>query len=88
MSHQFLFTDIYWIVNFDRIFLSVSFRAILMSFLNFLVQKTYPGEFLRAEVILSRGYLKTFVFGTLPLIIINLSFFKNAINSDQLGVRG
>ena len=29
-----------------------------MSFLNFLSQKRYPGEFLRPEVILSRTYLR------------------------------
>ena len=29
-----------------------------MSFLNFLSQKRYPGEFLRPEVILSRRYLR------------------------------
>ena len=29
-----------------------------MSFLNFLSQKRYPGEFLRPEVILSRSYLR------------------------------
>ena len=29
----------------------VGFRAILMSFLNFLSQKTYPGEFSRPEAV-------------------------------------
>ena len=36
----------------------VGFRPILMSFLNFLSQQRYPGEFLRPEVILSRSYLR------------------------------
>ena len=36
----------------------VSFRTILISFLSFLSQKTYPGEFLRPKIILSRSYLR------------------------------
>ena len=57
-----------------------------MSFLGFVIQKTYPGEFLRPEVILSRSYLKNIVFAS-PSVIINLSFFKNAKKSEPLGVR-
>ena len=59
-----------------------------MAFLSFLSQKTYPGEFLRPEVILSRSYLRkcSIPLGFLP--IINLSFFLNIIKSEPLGVRG
>ena len=67
--------------------MQVGFRAISMSFLSFLSQKNYPGEFLGTEVILSRSYLRKCSIW-LPPIIINLSFFKNAINSEPLGVRG
>ena len=76
--------------NFDRICLLLNtsrFRAISMSFLSFLSQKTYPGEFLRPEVILSRSYLRKYCIW-LSSMIINLSFFKNTINSESLGVRG
>ena len=38
-----------------------------MSILSFLSQKTYPGECLRPEVILSRSHLKNVVFGYPPL---------------------
>ena len=54
-------TDIYHIViliKFSYSLIPVGFRAILMSFLSFLSQKTYPKEFLRPEVILSRSYLR------------------------------
>ena len=61
--------------------------AILMSFLSFLSQKKYAGEFLRPEVVISRSYPKKVVFGRSHMII-KLSFFKNAINSEPLGVRG
>ena len=56
-----------------------------MSFLSFLTQKTYAGEFLKPEVVISRSYPKK-VFDR-SHIIIKLSFFKNAINSESLGVR-
>ena len=57
-----------------------------MSFLSFLSQKRYPGDFLRPEVILSRGYLRNCcIWWSPPLIIIKLFFLKNAINSEQLG---
>ena len=84
-------TDIYHIViliKFSYSLIPVGFRVILMSFLSFLSQKTYPKEFLRPEVILSRSYLRNCCIWWSPLIIINLSFFKNAINSEPLGVRG
>ena len=64
----------------------VGFRAILMSFMSFLSQKRCPGEFLKPEVILS-SYLKSYCIWRSPLII-NLQFFKNAINSEPVGVRG
>ena len=66
---------------------AVGFRAILMSFFSFVIQKTYPGKFLRPEVILSRTYLTKCSIWASPYIIINLSFLKNAINSELLGVR-
>ena len=44
-------------IDFSYSLIPVGFKAILMTFLSFLSQKTYPGEFLRAEVILSRSYL-------------------------------
>ena len=62
----------------------VGFRAILMSFLSFLSQKTYP----RPEVILSRNYLRKRNTWPPPSITINLPFLKNPINSEPLGVRG
>ena len=65
----------------------VGFRVISMSFLSFLSQKTYPGEFLRPKVILSRSYLRKFSVWRCAPSIINLSFFKNAIKSEPLGVR-
>ena len=76
-------------LNFDRICLiPVGLRAFLVSLLSFLSEKTYPGEFLRPEVILSRSYLrKCSIWLELPPII-NLSFFKNVIKSEPLRVRG
>ena len=59
-----------------------------MSFLSFLSQKTYSGEFIRPEVNLSRSYLSkcSICLGLPP--VINLSFFKNVKKSEPLGVRG
>ena len=65
----------------------VGFRTVSMSFLSFLSQKTYPGQFLRPEAILGRSYLRKFSIWA-PSVSINFSFFKNAINSELLGVRG
>ena len=64
------------------------FRVTLMSFLSFLSQKTFPGEFLRPEVIFGRSHLRRRIIwpGLCPSI--NLSFFKNAIKFEPLGVRG
>ena len=77
-------------VNFDRICYSlipIGFKAIVMSFLSVGSQKTYSGEFERPEVIFSRSYLrKCSIWPT--SIIINLSFSKNTIQSEPLGVRG
>ena len=74
-------------IGFANSSIPVGFRAILVSFLSFLSQKTYPGEFVRPEVILSRSYLrKCSIWLGLPPII-NLSFFKNTIKSEPLGVR-
>ena len=75
-------------IGFAYSSISLGLRAISMSFLSFLSQKTYPGEFLRPEVILSRSYLRkcSIPLGFLP--IINLSFFLNIIKSEPLGVRG
>ena len=70
-------------IGFVYSLIPVGFRAISMSFLSFLSQKTYPGEFLRPEVILSRSYLrKCSIWLGLPSSI-NL-FFKNAIKSESL----
>ena len=66
----------------------IGLRANSMSFLSFLSQKSYQGKLLRSEVILSRSYLRK---GSIWLVhppIINLSFFKNAIKYEPLGVRG
>ena len=56
------FSQIYttWLIliGFAYTSISVCFRAILMSFLSFLNQKIYPGEFLRAEFILGRKVLQ------------------------------
>ena len=76
------------LIRFFYSLIPVGFRAILMSFLSFLSQKKYPGEFFRPEVILSRSYLRNCCIRRSPLIIINLSLFKNAIKSEPLGVRG
>ena len=88
-------------LNFDRIWLQLScllptpvgFSAILMSLLSFLCQKAYPGDFLRPDAILSRSYLKKCSIWPPPSpaptpSIINLSFFKNAIKYEPLGVTG
>ena len=72
-------------VNFNRI---CRFYGSLMSFLSFLSQKTYTGEFLKPEVILSRSYLRKCGIWLGPHSIINFLLFKNAIKSEPLGVRG
>ena len=46
------------LIEFSYSLIPVGCRAILMSCLSFESQKTYPGEFLRPEVILSRSYLR------------------------------
>ena len=77
--------------DFDRISytsMPVGFKAISMSFLSFLSQKTYPGEFLRPEFISSRSYLRKSSNWSGLLPIINLLMFENAIKSEPLGVRG
>ena len=62
LSHSatsFCFTDIYWMViliNFSYRSKQVGFKAIAMSFLNFLSQNTYPGESSRPEVVWNRNY--------------------------------
>ena len=48
-----------------------------MSFLNFLSQKRYPGEFLRPEVILSRCYLRNCCIWCSPLTRISLPIGTN-----------
>ena len=71
-------------IGFSYSLKTVDFRAILMSFLTFFSQKTNPAEFLRQEVILSKGYRRKCSIWSEPLAIINLLFFKNATKSDQL----
>ena len=58
-----------------------------MSFLSFLSQKTYPREFLRPHVILSRSYLRKYIFGWVLPLSSFFSFFKNAIKFEPLRVR-
>ena len=61
---SFFFSDIYCMVTmkyrqgFAYSSIPVGFSAISMSFLSFLSQTIYPGEFLRPEGILNRSYLK------------------------------
>ena len=74
-------------IGFVYSLIPVSVRPNLMSFLSFLSQKKYLGEFLRQEVILSRIYLRKCSIWPLPSSIINLPFFKNTITSGPLGVR-
>ena len=63
------------LIGFSYSLRPVGFRAILMSFLSFLSQKSYPEKFSKPEVILSRGYLKTCCISCPPPYHINFSFF-------------
>ena len=45
------------LIGFACSLIPVGFRAILISCLSFVSQKTYPWEFLREELILSRSYV-------------------------------
>ena len=76
------------LIGFANSLIPVDFREILVSFLSFLSQKTYSGESLRPEVILSRTYLRECSIRLGPHCIINLPFFKNPKKSEPLGVRG
>ena len=49
----------------------------MISFLNFLSQKRYPGEFLRPEVILSRSYLRKCCIWCSPFTRISLPIGTN-----------
>ena len=63
MPHLFfaqIYTGWYILIGFAHSLIPVSFREILMLFLSFISQKTYPGEFLRPEVILNRIYLRKY----------------------------
>ena len=71
-------------IGFAYSLIPVGFRVILMLFLSFVSQKTYPREFLRPEVILSRSYLRKYGIWRPPSIIINLSFFKDVITLNRL----
>ena len=78
-------------VNFDRICLQFNtsrFQGNFDVIFEFLESKAYAREFLRSEVILSRSYLRKCSIWLGPPHIINLSFFKNAMKSEPLGVRG
>ena len=61
--------------------------AILMSFLSFLSQKTYAGEFLRPEVVISRSYPKKVVFGR-SHISSNCHFLKMPSTLNHLELEG
>ena len=77
-----------FLIGFAYSFKQVGLRANLMSCFSFLSQKTYPGEFVRPEVVLSRSYLrKCSIWLGLPPII-NLSFFENTTKSELFEVRG
>ena len=87
----FSFTDIYRMVNFDWICLKLNtsrFWDNFDTFFSFLSQKTYPGEFLRPEVISSRSYQRKCSICLSSPHVINFSFYENAIKSELLGVRG
>ena len=68
-------------IEFAYSLISVGFRAILMQYLSFLSQKTYPGEFLKPEIILSRNYLRKCSIWPTPL---SSSICQNPINSEPL----
>ena len=74
------------LIGFAYSLIAVGFRKILMSFSSFVSQKKYAGKFLRPEVILSRSYPTKCTIWPSPSITINLSFLKNAINFEPLGV--
>ena len=70
-------------IGFAHSLTPVGFRAISMSFLSILSQKTYPGEALRPK-----GYFDVVCSIWMgPHPIINLPLFKNAIKSEPLRVR-
>ena len=90
-SATFFFTDIYCMVNFDKICLQLStsrFQGNFDVIFKFLESRNIPRENFK-----TRGYFKqklsekNVVFGH-PSIIISLSFFKYAINFQLVGVRG
>ena len=64
-------------IEFSYSSIPVGFRA---------SQKTYPGEFLRPEVILSRIYVRNCCVCPPAIPSSIWSFFKNAIISEPLGV--
>ena len=75
------------LIGFSYSSASVVYRSISMLFLSFLSQNTYPEEFLRPEVILSRSYSnKCSISLGLPPII-KLPFYKNVIKYEPFGVR-
>ena len=80
-------------IGFAYSSIPVGFRAISISFLSFLSQKTFSGKFLRTELILSRSYARKCSAWVGPPPIINLLrvlplSIKYAIKSESLGVRG
>ena len=76
------------LIGFAYSLIPVGFRALLILFLSFSSQKTYTGESLGPQVVLNRIYLRKCNISPSTSLIINLSFFKNAIKSELLGVRG
>ena len=81
-----IYTALQILIGFAYSLIPVGFRSMLTSVLSFMGQKTYLGEFLRAEVILRRIYLRKCSIWPAPSFIINFSFIKNVINSEPLGV--
>ena len=90
-STTLLFSQIhaawYILIVFAYSSIPVGFRAISMSFLSFLSQKIPRGAFKTRDYIKQKLSKKMQYLAGIPPII-NLSFFKNVIKFEPLGVRG
>ena len=72
-------------IRFFSSLIPVCFRAILMSFLKFLSQKRYPGEFFRGKVFLGKRYLRNcYIWQPLPLSSSIFSFLKMSWTLNRL----